>query len=242
MKIELNLLPEEQKKQLHQQRFFRSALQQEIYIASIIFIFFFGLFGIHTILSSEKDLLKLQVAEQNKTFQDDGLEEAHQLFHTVGDKGDMLYTLSKNHIVWTPLLKEISNIVTKDIRIDEIHLHQGKLVIDGVARTREHAVTFKKQMEGITIKDVSCFYDVIIPAENLVAATNTTFKLNATVAEGCVRGVRSGDDVRDEQAQQDTQQSDTPGAQEDTSIENTSAQQPDANPAAAHQQQKDLNI
>jgi len=204
MKIALNLLPEDQKKHLREQYIFRSILQEEIYIISIIIIFFFGLFGVHLVLSSEVRLLEQQVKHQENNTQAHEIETAHQLFRDVSKDVDTLYTLSKNHLSWAPLLKKISATVGRDVRIDGIHQKDGQLKIEGVAHTRQDAVELKEAIAEITIGDVKCFSDITIPAKDLVTAVDTHFVLTAMIATECIRGEhQEGDDAGKESSQED---------------------------------------
>lgn len=186
MKIELNLLPDKNKKNLKIRRRFWIIFEQELQVVIAIFVLISGLVGINFIISYEVNALDNIISAQKEENNSKEIEKIRGVFNEVNSEIKSINNLIENGISWNYLLNSFSEVVNDKIAIKSIKVENTVIMIKAVAETRTDAIEFKEKFSKIKRNNKDCFGESKIPSEDLVASKFVEFKLIAPIKKDCV--------------------------------------------------------
>ena len=85
-------------------------------------------------------------------------------------------TIQKDHIAWTNFFIKFSLLVPDDIGIYNLSLNKDKIVITGLAKTRDQLLKFKENLENSSL-----FSEVVTPLEDLLKKEDVDFHIKANI-------------------------------------------------------------
>jgi Tfp pilus assembly protein PilN len=85
-------------------------------------------------------------------------------------------TIQKDHVAWTNFFIKFSPLVPDDIGIYNLSLDKDKIVLTGLAKTRDQLLKFKENLENSSL-----FSEVITPLEDLLKKENVDFHIKAKI-------------------------------------------------------------
>lgn len=182
MKIYLDLLPEERKKELRRSKIFRLALKQEVFFILPLLMLAGILMGANLTLKIQKE----SVAEQNSQAQAGDryqeLDVYEKKFKEANGLSSELIRIRKAHLNWADRLGELGLMVPEGVSLTNISTKNYKMMLAGRAATRDKLLEFKGNLE----KD-SCMSDVNLPLSNIVQKENVDFQMDFSIKEECLR-------------------------------------------------------
>jgi Tfp pilus assembly protein PilN len=187
MKIQFNLLPENQKKHLHTQRVFRMAMEQEIQILIVCMILGLSLFGIFYILKTQVNILekmKAQLVEQEAY---EEIVEIQKTFKKVQTEMNAFSKLTNEHIRWSKALIVFSEIIPETIKVDRVSTEDNTMTIKAIADTREDVVDLKTIFKEYKQGDTPCFTNVIVPESELIIPVDVAFTMTFDIDVACLK-------------------------------------------------------
>lgn len=84
--------------------------------------------------------------------------------------------IQKEYIPWTDFFINFTHLVPDDISIDTIAINKSKILITGLARTREKLLEFEDNL-----KNSNLFSEVAIPLKNLLKKEDIDFDIKAEI-------------------------------------------------------------
>jgi hypothetical protein len=175
MKIFLNILPEEYKKSIRQQKIIKHLFFLIFQIAFLSSFFCSVLIGI---------LWGMHYYEQTNIFYTDDfneeslreLQEYEEQSLKENDKMNILQKIFEGQYTYTKIFILLDEMFPEDISIKKVEFNVKKGVIYGIAKKRDTILSLQKNME-----DALCFTDVHIPIEELVTKEDVAFTLSFTI-------------------------------------------------------------
>ncbi len=181
MKIYLDLLPEQRKKELKRRKIFRKILEESILFMLPVFVFIGMLFNVLYILQMQK---KAYVTTYSVTAAQDKYQRLSTYEEKFTQANDMVSRLSKiqtNHLYWSEVLKQLSSLMPDGLRIEDFSTKNYKIFLLGEAKTRDDLLNFKNSLESS-----SCFHEINVPLSNLVVKDNVGFQMDFSIKEECL--------------------------------------------------------
>ncbi len=186
MKIELNLLPDKNKKKIKTKKYFWLIFEQELYVVIAILILVLGLLGINFLITYEINSLKNVIKIQKERGDSKEIEKIRSKFVDTNAKVRNIDSIIKNSISWNYIFTELSYLVDEKIAIKSITIENTSIIINAVANKRTDAIEFKNKVSKINIEGKPCFGEVVVPAEDLVSSEFVKFNLTAPILRNCV--------------------------------------------------------
>ncbi len=186
MKIELNLLPDKNKKSLKTRRYFWIIFEQELHVIIAIFILIVGLAGINFIISYNANALEDIVNAQKEESNSKEIEKIRNIFNEINSEIRNIDNLIENSISWNYLLNALSYTVNDKIAIESLKVENTSLIIKAIAETRMDAIEFKEKISEIKRNNKVCFGEPNIPSEDLVSSKFVEFNLIASITKDCI--------------------------------------------------------
>lgn len=172
--LKLNILSEEQKKEVNLKNIYRSIYK--ITSVIVIIVSFFAVLFLCSIYMLDNKLVGLNASSVIKNSSAKNLTND---IKKINNQIKFIETIQKNNIQWTKVLNEISKFLNNDIHISSISLSlNGKenLIIKGHSKTRESLLNFKNNLE-----DKENFTDIDFPLKNLLEKNDIKFEIKAKI-------------------------------------------------------------
>ena len=167
MQFDLNLLPPTKKKAL------RAGLVLA-YVQSLTIVLFLFVILVSATIFSVRLMMKSDVdglTEQARAASSDEATEILTSIKQVNDFLDKTEGLRLNFVPWADVLEQITPLVPRHTRLDKITIDGGgKIVITGLAETREEALALKQSLE-----EQPYITDLVSPLTNLLQKYNVDF-------------------------------------------------------------------
>lgn len=182
MKIYLDLLPEERKKQLHRNKIFRLTIEQEILFLLPLLLLIGILFGINVVLKVQKDSIAMENTQTQSKGRYQELDVYESEFKASNELATNLLALKKGHLHWAEELVAFSALVPEGVNIENLTTKNYQVMISGLAKTRDGLLAFKEGLEKS-----ECIKDVNVPLSNMVQRENVDFQLDFSIKEECLK-------------------------------------------------------
>lgn len=182
MEIKLNLIPQYRKDEIAQASQLRLILRWEIELAIIVLIFF-------ALLLSLDYLLKFNLAAQTSEFESKQSKEKYENianldgnFKTVNALVSLDESIQNDQLYWSRMFDKLNEALPEGISVTKIANKNYKVLIAGLADTRDILVDMKSSLE-----QEPCFSNVNLPLSNLASKDNVDFQIEFDIKEECVK-------------------------------------------------------
>jgi Tfp pilus assembly protein PilN len=182
MKIYLDLLPEEKKKEIKIKKNFFKLIRSEVLLSVPIGAFF----CILAVINFSQDLrisaldTTINIGNSQKEYKE--LESYEEKFSLMNTKVSALYKIQENHLNWSDVFQKINAVVPENVYISGLSTTDYHVSLVGKAKTRDDFLKFQDQ-----IKNESCFTNVEVPLSNLVSKENVGFQVNIEIGDACLK-------------------------------------------------------
>jgi Tfp pilus assembly protein PilN len=181
MKISLDLLPEDQKKELKRSRLFRKIIWFEIMFLFPFFVMVIILLNNLYILNYQKEsLIKLYAQEQgNDKFKE--LKQFQDSFKNANEVSLDALNFQTKHFHWINVIEEINTIIPSNVSISNISTKEFQIILVGKANNRDDLLSFQAGLQKS-----ECFKDINLPLSGMVQKNNVDFQIDFTVKDQCL--------------------------------------------------------
>lgn len=176
--IEINLLPDVQKKELQLREASYFIARSFIIIFAVIIFSSFLLLAINQLMKSNLNSIERQIETYEKYFQSAKNKEIESNINEINKMIRSIAQVQKNRTNWSETLIELSQIVPPEIQFNEIKINklEKKIEISGKAKTRDQLLKFQDALENSDF-----FENVTSPISNIVSPENINFNLTASL-------------------------------------------------------------
>lgn len=185
MKIYLNLLPEERKKQIHRAKRFKLLIGQEILFLLPLMIFGVMLVFVLFLLDMQLDIIVLNNAKQSEQGAYRELDEYEKTIKEFNGEVAAIKDISDKHLQWSGYLSTVAALIPEGVSISDMSTKEYQVFLVGEAKSRESMMKFKEALEGS-----ACFESVNVPLSNLVAKEDIEFQVDVTLKRDCLLTAR----------------------------------------------------
>lgn len=182
MRIYLDLLPEDKKKELKRKKTFRLIIKREVLFAFPLIVFLVILFNIYVVLGIQKENISSSGMHEQTQGQYKELKDYEDKFKQTNDLTIALTRMQKEHIHWSWLINKISEITPAGIFLNGISTKDYQVLLIGKAKSRDDLMAFKDVMEKM-----GCAEQVTVPLSNLVTKDNVDFQMDFMVKPECLK-------------------------------------------------------
>ena len=182
MKIYLDLLPQEKKKQLKRKKIFRLILREEALYLLPILMFIVILGDIYYVLNLQRNS---SVAASSLDMSQSKYQELSGYENTFAKVNVSVAALSKIqdlHLHWLNVLRQLSSAAPDGVTISDFSTKDYQVFLVGKAATRDDLLNFKSNLEGST-----CFQNVNVPLSNLVVKDDVDFQMDFVITQDCLK-------------------------------------------------------
>ncbi len=182
MRIYLDLLPEERKKEMEKNKIFLSLIYNEIVFTIPILVFIGILVAINFILVIKAEGVEKisTMGGSQKEYQE--LQEFENKFSEVNSRTMEVLKVQNKHINWLNVFVRINGAVPENVFISDLASADYQISLAGKAKTREDFLKFQENL-----KSEACFSNVSAPLSSLVSKKNVQFQINFEVKEDCLK-------------------------------------------------------
>lgn len=182
MKIMLDLLPEEKKDAIRQNKNFLRVIRQEIIFSLPIFAFIVILLVINVTqkIIAQGAGTNFNMASSQKDYKDLKLYE--DTFSEIGEKTSEILKIQKNHLNWLGLFSRLESAVPEKVYFSGLTTDNYKISLAGRAKSREDFLRFQE-----SIKSEACFSNINVPLSSLVSKENVDFQMDFEISEDCLK-------------------------------------------------------
>jgi len=181
MKISLDLLPEEIKKEIRKGYLLRKIVWFEMVFLFPVFVMAVILLDNLYVLNIEKEsVANIYAMEQNQDkykqlgmFQDS--------FKKTNELVSSSLSYQKKHLHWLAMLDEISSTIPENVFLSNITTQDLHLIMVGKAKSRESLLKFQSQLQ-----QSACFKDVNVPLSDMVQKSDIDFQIDFNVKTECL--------------------------------------------------------
>jgi len=174
MKININILPDEQKE--------KKGIEKKIgTIGRFGFSLIFILLVLTAVLFSAELILNIEYRSVQNTADDhsgtaDGeMKQTETFLNEVNASAQKISNISSNTPRWSKVLKKMSEISPPDLRISLIHVEGAHLKLQGFSKSREAFLGFQEKLKAEGYKNINS------PISNLVSPKDFDFEIEMDV-------------------------------------------------------------
>lgn len=181
MRIYLNLLPDNRKKDLSRKIRLKNIVKQEVLFLLPIVLFVGILLSINLVLEVQNNGIAsvLATTDSQNNYQDLKLYE--EGFKRVNTKVANINKLQSGHLRWSGPLDLLIKSVPEGIYFTDLSTNGYKFLLAGKANERESLIEFQENISG-----AECFENVNVPLSNLVSRDNIDFQMDFDVKRECL--------------------------------------------------------
>ena len=182
MKILLNLLPEEKKKEIQKRKVIKLVIWQEVLIILSIVFFISIAYGSNLALKIQLGGLEKASLEEENLGGYNRVKEYEKEFQEINEKVSFIAKIQENHFHWQVILAEFNELVTNEIELDDLISNDYEIIVNGKARTRESLVALQER-----VTSSECFFDVQVPLSDIVVREDIDFQLSFSINRDCLK-------------------------------------------------------
>jgi hypothetical protein len=172
--LKLNIIPQSTKKEIKLKEILYS-LKNLLYVIFIIFIFYSIIFligGLLLQIQFVKTVSETATASKNRAGLSLSVLDLNSQINSIA-------AMQNDFILWTGLLKFISDNTNDDIKYSQINMskNDNTLSLRGMAGTRDSLIILKTSLEKSTY-----FSNINFPIQNLLEKNNINFEITGKIA------------------------------------------------------------
>lgn len=175
MRISINVLPDEQKSKIKEEKRIGFALKLGFSFVTTLLLLNAALFLMQGILGIEYQAAK---KSSGYTLTGSGAEEdqLEKIFQDTNSQVSALGKINSNIPNWARVLAKISELCPDEVRLKQISADNSHLKISGFSKTRDAFLSFQDKLKNEG-------FQFPVDISNLVASDNFDFDLEITVPE-----------------------------------------------------------
>lgn len=182
MKIGINLLPLDKKKEIKVAERFRAVLGWEAVILFVVVLFLGFSFGVDYLLSFNLELASDDRINKSNVEQYETIKYYERKFSEINSKISKISSITGGQIYWLNLFSKLEDALPDNVEISGMSTNNFLLHFTGKAKTRDDLLLFKNNLE----KEV-CFENVNLPLSDLVSKEDVVFQIDLEIREDCVK-------------------------------------------------------
>ena len=183
MKTLLNLLPEEDKKNIQRKTRSRFFLWQ-LFLLFALEVFYMSIL-VSTFLILDFQLQSLEIIDQqsDKTQVEQlKLNEFQKKFKEINVLTEKIGKIEKNHFSFTQIFSLLDVLLPQGIIIDHLSTKNYTVFLTGTAEKRDNLLEFDAKL-----KESSCIENVNVPISNLFSQENVEFQVDFGIKKECLK-------------------------------------------------------
>lgn len=182
MKIYLDLLPDNRKKEIRRKKTFRSILKGEALFLLPVVLFILILLNIYYVIVLQRNSLVNENSLQQSQSKYQQLGIYQEEFKQVNSLSQALGKIQSGHLHWTNLFQNLSEATPDNIQISNLSTKNYTVFLVGKAKTRDDLLNFKNKLE-----ESSCFQNINVPLSDLVVKDNVDFQIDLMINKDCLK-------------------------------------------------------
>lgn len=182
MNIRLNLIPEYRRAEIEKSRSFGFALKLGLEILVLFLFVEASLVSFQKIADLDLALARKSIDFDDKKKSFDKIAEYDEEFKSSNLYLTELEKIRRDNVSWSLLFRRLDRLVAPEIIFNGLATKNFKIMLSGVADSREKLVAFKE-----TLEKEECFRNVSLPLSNLVSRDNVDFQIEFVVEEKCLK-------------------------------------------------------
>lgn len=183
MKTLLNLLPEENKKNIQRKLHFRFFLWQ-LFLVCVLELFYVGiLVSVFFILDFQLQGLQVSGRQYGATdMEQKTLALYQQKFKDTNASLDVIGKIEQNHFSFVQIFSLLEKLLPEGVAVDHLTTKNYTVMLSGRAATRDDMLTFESRL-----KESDCIKNVNVPLTNLFSQENIDFQIDFEMQKDCLQ-------------------------------------------------------
>jgi Tfp pilus assembly protein PilN len=183
MKTLLNLLPEENKKNIQRKTHFRFFLWQLFLLFALEIFYVSILVSIYFVLDSQLQNLQA-VGQQNEKIRLEQIQlnEYQKKFKEINVTTEAIGKIQDNHFTFTQVFYLLDTLLPERITIDYLTTKNYTVLLTGKAVKRDDLLEFDAKL-----KESPCVENVNVPISNLFSQENIDFQVDFGIKKECLK-------------------------------------------------------
>lgn len=183
MKTLLNLLPEENKKNIQRKLHFRFFLWQ-LFLICMLEVFYLGiLVSIFIILDYQLQSLQSMSPQSVTAYADQqALGTYQKKFKETNIMVEMVGRIERAHFSFTQILTILDSLLPEGIAVEQLTTKNYTILLSGRAAKRDDILAFESKLN-----DTPCVTNVDLPLSNLFSQENVDFQINFDMQKECLQ-------------------------------------------------------
>jgi len=183
MKTLLNLLPEENKKDIQRKLHFRFFLWQIFLLFALEVLYTSMLAGTYVILDSQLQSLKNIKQQDDKVGgEQTTLALYQQKFKDTNISTEIVGKIEKNHLSFTQVFLLLDTLLPEEIVVDHLTTKDYAVLLTGKAMKRDDLLAFDAHL-----KESACIENINVPISNLFSQDNIDFQVDFGIKKECLK-------------------------------------------------------
>jgi len=183
MKTLLNLLPEENKKDIERKTHFRFFLWQLLLFFMLEIFYMSILLGSYIIINFQSKILVTASQSETKNNKEQTvLDTYQQKFRDINTTVKVVNKINTNHFSFTEVFLLLDTLLPEDMVIDQISTKNYTISLKGKALKRENLLEFNRRLN-----ESSCIEGVNVPIANLFSQENVEFQIDFGIKIECLK-------------------------------------------------------
>jgi Tfp pilus assembly protein PilN len=182
VRIKLNLIPPERKKEIAKSVRLKLAVRIEVAFTLVIIIFFAVLLSLQYILGLNLASQEIVKVQGEKASQSEKILQYDKQFEEINAQISKIMTIRRDQLYWSEIFFKLNELVFSGITVTSLHTSDYSIVISGDSDTRDDLILFKEKLEK-----EDCFSNVNLPLSNLVDKNNIKFQIDFNIDKNCLK-------------------------------------------------------
>lgn len=183
MKILLNLLQEDKRKDV-QKKFYQRFFLWQCFLVFVLAVFYLSMLAsIYFILDLQLQGLESMGQQYDAAHSEQKtLDEYRQKFKETNALSDTLGKIEKNHFSFTRIFTLLDAVLPESVAIESLTTKEYKVLLSGRAATRDELLAFESRL-----KASACVQNVDMPLNNLFSEKDVDFQMDFEMSKQCLQ-------------------------------------------------------
>jgi len=183
MKTLLNLLPEENKKEIEKRTRLHFFLWQFFLVFVLEILYISILVSSYIILDFQLKSLTTSKAVQNlNNTKQVTLDTYQKRFKEMNTTADVIKKISDNHFSFSQIFPLLDTLIPEGVVIDQVSTKNYTISLIGKAEKRDQFLSLDKNL-----KEASCLKNIDAPLSSLFSQENIEFTINFEIKKECLK-------------------------------------------------------
>lgn len=182
MKEYINLLPDQKKEEIREEKRFRVIIGEESSFLFPVVLLIAILFAIQLILGIQGEGIGRAFENNQSQEKYQELKKYEDKFQALNAKIALISKVQGQHLEWAGALVKLSQSVPEEIYITGVATKDYRLFLIGRAKTRDRLLEFQGMLNNS-----ECFAGVNMPLSNLVSKDNVDFQMDFEIKKTCLK-------------------------------------------------------